>query len=158
MNFKTLILSVSLSLSLGFIVGVGAKRMGDLLEELEHLLRSEGMTREEAVFFKECKDKAIEDFTVGACASSVVAWIASRSLVPCHRFSLSAESGMLAGMWRFNHSLDACVDKILQRDWDRMKFDAQEVDSINRYGTVVRRSVRPNHGRRPNFYEDYVMG
>ncbi|KAH7666228.1 hypothetical protein IHE45_13G087500 [Dioscorea alata] len=96
--------------------------MGDLLAELEHVLRSEGMTREEALFFKECKDRAIKDFTVGACASSAIAWIASRSLVPWHRFSLSAGSGMLAGMWRFNHSLDACVDKILGRDWDRMKL------------------------------------
>ncbi|KAM0944098.1 hypothetical protein DsansV1_C12g0115861 [Dioscorea sansibarensis] len=96
--------------------------MGDLLAELEHVLRSEGMRREEALFFKECKDRAIKDFTVGACASSAIAWIASRSLVPWHRFSLSAGSGMLAGMWRFNRSLDACVDKILGRDWDRMKL------------------------------------
>ncbi|KAH7665937.1 hypothetical protein IHE45_13G065900 [Dioscorea alata] len=65
------------------------------------------MTREEALFFKECKDRAIKDFTVGACASSAIAWIGS---------------GMLAGMWRFNHSLDACVDKILGHDWDRMKL------------------------------------
>ncbi|KAH7665942.1 hypothetical protein IHE45_13G066100 [Dioscorea alata] len=117
--------------------------MRDLLAELEHVLQSEGMTREEALFFKECKDRAIKDFTVGACASSAIAWISmlyiwliffssflnmyvmphlEACLVPWHRFSLSARYGMLAGMWRFNHSLDACMDKILGRDWDRMKL------------------------------------
>ncbi|KAJ0981682.1 hypothetical protein J5N97_009937 [Dioscorea zingiberensis] len=97
--------------------------MGDLLAELEHVLRSEGMSREEAKFFNECKDRAIKDFTVGACVSSAIAWIASKSLVPWHRFSLSAGSGMLSGMWWFNRSLDASVNQILARDWDRMKMD-----------------------------------
>ncbi|KAH7665994.1 Nucleotide-diphospho-sugar transferases protein [Dioscorea alata] len=30
-------------------------------------------------------------------------------------------------MWRCNHSLDACVDKILGRDWDRMKLSSADI-------------------------------
>lgn len=101
--------------------------MGDVLAELEDVLRSkppkERITPNEELMLQLCKAKAIRDFTVSSCASSAVVWIATKRFTHGQRFNTSVGSAMIAGMWKFNRTLNSCVDKILGSQGSRLQLE-----------------------------------
>lgn len=101
--------------------------MGDVLAELENMLRSkpakDRITAKEELVLQACKAKAIRDFTIGACASSAVVWIATKRFTHGQRFNTSVGSAMIAGMWKFNRTLNSCVDKILGLQGSRLQLE-----------------------------------
>ncbi|KAG6466624.1 uncharacterized protein LOC122036427 isoform X1 [Zingiber officinale] len=104
--------------------------MGVLLE-LEKTLRSksngEKITPREELVLDACKSKSIRDFTVGFCASSAAVWAASRRLQQAQRFNLSISSAIFCGMWRFNNSLNVCVDQLLALEGSRIQRELANV-------------------------------
>ncbi|KAJ6808856.1 uncharacterized protein M6B38_279460 [Iris pallida] len=101
--------------------------MGDVLAELENMLRSkpakDRITAKEELVLLACKAKAIRDFTIGACASSAVVWIATKRFTHGQRFNTSVGSAMIAGMWKFNRTLNSCVDQILGLQGSRLQLE-----------------------------------
>ncbi|XP_043697807.1 uncharacterized protein LOC122648652 isoform X2 [Telopea speciosissima] len=97
--------------------------MGDALVELEQIFRSSKyqLTREEENVFRTCRARAVRDFTVGACVVSGAIWTATRSLRYALRINLSVGAAVFSGGWRFNRSLDSCLDDILSLEGSRMQ-------------------------------------
>ncbi|CAN6439731.1 unnamed protein product [Victoria cruziana] len=97
--------------------------MGETLVELEQILRSskESLTQEEAHVLQSCKARAVRDFTFSACLASGITWTATRKLAYAHRFNLSGGAAILFGMWRFDRSLNSCLDQILALEGSRMQ-------------------------------------
>ncbi|XP_074577336.1 uncharacterized protein LOC141833739 isoform X2 [Curcuma longa] len=87
-----------------------------VLLELEKTLRSkpngEKITPREELVLHACKSKSIRDFTVGFCASSAAVW---------------AGSAIFCGMWRFNNSLNVCVDQLLALEGSRIQRELANV-------------------------------
>ncbi|XP_031483121.1 uncharacterized protein LOC116252755 isoform X1 [Nymphaea colorata] len=97
--------------------------MGDTLVELEQILRSskEKLTQDEEHVLRSCKARAVRDFTFSACLVSGITWTATRRLAYAHRFNLSGGAAILFGMWRFDRSLNSCLDQILALEGSRMQ-------------------------------------
>ncbi|KAH8500326.1 hypothetical protein H0E87_015545 [Populus deltoides] len=115
--------------------------MGEALFDLEQFLKSqkEALTLEEANILQTCKSKAVRQFTAGVITGAAVAWAESSLstttayLIICSilaatwklsRFAqanISGGAAALFGFWRFNKSLDTCVDHILAMDGSRLQ-------------------------------------
>ncbi|OAY76067.1 hypothetical protein ACMD2_05919 [Ananas comosus] len=98
--------------------------MGEVLAELEEVLRSkpskDRVSAWEEAVLQSCKARAIRDFTVGACVSSVIvclqeaySWTEVQHIGwVCHH---------VGGMWKFDRSLNACVEQILGLEGSRIQ-------------------------------------
>uniref|UniRef100_A0A6V7QSR1 Uncharacterized protein n=1 Tax=Ananas comosus var. bracteatus TaxID=296719 RepID=A0A6V7QSR1_ANACO len=99
--------------------------MGEVLAELEEVLRSkpskDRVSAWEEAVLQSCKARAIRDFTVGACVSSAIVWSACRRLTHGQRFNISVGSAIIGGMWKFDRSLNACVEQILGLEGSRIQ-------------------------------------
>ncbi|KAF8392371.1 hypothetical protein HHK36_022713 [Tetracentron sinense] len=82
--------------------------MGEVLFQLERTLRSrqDKLTREEEAVLHTCKANAVREFTISACVASAVVWTGAAAL---------------SGIWRFDKSLDSCLDHILALEGSRMQ-------------------------------------
>lgn len=116
--------------------------MGDVLAELEEVLRSkppkERITPQEERLLNLCKVKAITDFTIGACASSSLVWIATKRLAHGHRFATSVGSAMLAGVWNFERSLNSYVVQILGSEGSRLQTELTKIIVTKHYSDTAR--------------------
>ncbi|ONK60487.1 uncharacterized protein A4U43_C08F19000 [Asparagus officinalis] len=130
--------------------------MGDVLAELEEVLRSkrtqDKITPKEEFLLQTCKARAIGDFTVGALASSAVVWIATRRLTYGQRFNTSVGSAIVAGMWRFNGSLNSCVNQILELEGSRMQRELAQIILTKHYNNASRMKLVKKH-----FYSEEVF-
>lgn len=131
--------------------------MGDVLAELEEVLRSkptkEKITAKEEFVLRTCKEKAIGDFTTGALVSSTVVWIATRNLTLGHRFNSSIGSAIVAGMWRFNRSLNSCINHVLELEGSRMQRELAHIILTKHHDNVAKMKLVQKH-----FYSEEVFG
>ncbi|XP_008804949.2 uncharacterized protein LOC103718080 [Phoenix dactylifera] len=130
--------------------------MGDVLAELEDVLRSkpteEKITAGEELVLQTCKSRAIRDFTLGAGFSSAVVWTATRRLTHGQRFNISVGSAMLTGMWRFDRSLNSCLDQILGLEGSRMQRELTNIILTKHRDNVSRVQLVGKH-----FYPEQVF-
>ncbi|KAL1808469.1 uncharacterized protein LOC108195344 [Daucus carota subsp. sativus] len=101
--------------------------MGEVLLELEQVLRSKKLTSEEANVLMACKTDAIRGFTIGAGASGGVVWLATRRLGHILRTNIVGGIAIFSGLYNFGKALDSCVDHILNQKGSRMQ---QELANI----------------------------
>ncbi|XP_010917756.1 uncharacterized protein [Elaeis guineensis] len=115
--------------------------MGDVLVELEDVLRSkpnkEKITAGEELVLQTCKARAIRNFTLGACFSSAVVWTGS---------------AMLTGMWRFDRSLNSCLDQILGFEGSRMQRELANIILTKHRDNLSRVQLVKKH-----FYPEQVF-
>nr|DAD19576.1 TPA_asm: hypothetical protein HUJ06_021039 [Nelumbo nucifera] len=110
-------------------LGFCRRTMGDALLELEQVLRSSKhkLTDEEVNVLRVCRGKASRDFTITACISSGVVWTVTQRLRYALRINLSAGAAILSGLWRFDRSLDSCLDHILALQGSRMQKELANI-------------------------------
>ncbi|KAI4373940.1 hypothetical protein MLD38_011997 [Melastoma candidum] len=85
------------------------------------------VTPEELQVFVSIKSKAVRDFSIGAAASSLLAWAATRRLNPVIRISLSGGAGATFGLWAFSRSFNSCIENILSLEGSRMQNELAKI-------------------------------
>ncbi|KAI4368357.1 hypothetical protein MLD38_016923 [Melastoma candidum] len=102
--------------------------MAEELMELHNVLLKKGnVTQEETQVFLSIKSKAVRDFSIGAAASSLLAWAATRRLNPVTRISLSGGAGATFGLWAFSRSFNSCIENILSLEGTRMQNELAKI-------------------------------
>ncbi|XP_024463316.2 uncharacterized protein LOC7473412 isoform X1 [Populus trichocarpa] len=92
----------------------------------------EALTLEEANILQTCKSKAVRHFTAGVITGAAVAWAATWKLSRFAQANISGGAAALFGFWRFNKSLDTCVDHILAMDGSRLQKELANI-MANKY-------------------------
>lgn len=131
--------------------------MGEVLFELEQVLRSKKLTSEEANVLMSCKAEAIRGFTIGAGATGGVAWLATRRLGHVLRTNLVGGIAIFSGLYRFGKALDSCVDHILNQEGSRMQQELANI-MVRRYQDDVPMMQRiSKHFYPENVFDDSTV-
>ncbi|XP_073267174.1 uncharacterized protein [Populus alba] len=112
----------------------------------------EALTLEEANILQTCKSKAVRQFTGGVITGATVAWAATWKLSRFAQANISGGAAALFGFWRFNQSLDTCVDHILAMDGSRLQKELANI-MANKY----RDDPWSMHRLNKHFYSENVF-